>query len=357
MLLPNAPWAVNNMITADDPFNAYHLFFNYEVMTPSIDWSEIDACEPLGAAPSDYDRFTPPHSFEQLGFLSWPWDITMHASPLTPFTNLSFLFLAFCPLVFLKTKKRSKIATLFLVGGLGFWLTWALIGKGVIWYAFLGFPFLLIWLLDSLEQLFDHSKLTKVIAWSLLSIWILSSVFLRVNFFVSRTSVLIPYSMGMFTTYEYVQNRYPDYIALASIINRDDSLVYLTDDVFFKYFIENNHERVYGDQFLESFHCLYDDNDPSLFIQRLKDNGFHYLVASGAVYDPHFPIELTNTAQKLIQIASKELLFVGGTQNTYVFSLYDIPPPETFFLDTKDEIYDELPDDVKALIDQIELYE
>jgi hypothetical protein len=328
LLIPNLPWFTYNILSYDS-FSLSGLFIHSEIpFGESLAELGMVPTQASAGVIADYERYSISRGSELSQYLLLPWDISINVSPLSPLVNIGLIFLAFCPalLLFLfkksPTLKQESSFWTFSLSGVVFWFFWSLFAKNVIWYGIIGFPFLVLWLIGGLYALLSNKKWVNLSVCALLIVWIVFSAFFRFNLYFSRTSVLSAHTANLLTYEEYMSNRFPEYLSLAEIINIDaESSLYLTDNAFFYYFIDNNVERVYQDRFLDLFNNLYQEKDDELLLARLSTLGFDYVLLSQPIYDPDFPESLTKASQEWLTFASNYLTFVGGNQDTYLFAL------------------------------------
>lgn len=312
LMIPVLPWAISNMIENKD-FGINSALYNNKVEF-SIDGLSSYACSNEGFANLDYERYLPGHGGRFLDFLFLPWDLTMTTSAKSIITDLGFLFLAICPAgLFIYEKKKLGSFALF---GIFFWILWGISAKGVIWYGFSGLVFIIILFTRSFISLSESNKLSKFSASIAVLIFLSISFFFRSNMFISRTHSFVPYYAGVGTYTNYVDNLYPEYRNIAGILNSDiTAKIYLTDNVFIQYFIDENNLRVMRDGYLDVFACL-DSNGTA--VEGLKNN-FDYLVISTPVNDPDFGEGLFDRASRLLKISEENFTLVGVSKDSYLF--------------------------------------
>lgn len=329
MATPFLPWAANNV-----SHNGMHGI--YSILTDSSNPliitspdSEFNGnCEYTGGHEDDYNRYT--HGNSPLAtLLLLPWNVTIHSSALSPLLNIGFLFLIFVPFILLKlTKEKFEIdkekGYWVLVIGLPFYCgLWALNASGVVWYGISGFILLILALAGVLYKLLLISKGWRQITVLFLVIWLIFGLFFRINFFVSRSTVLLPYMSGLITYNEYIDTRFDNYLTMAGILNENpNELIYLTNTNFLIFFIENNLNRVFKDQFLDSFYCVYKKGGGELFTEKLKERGVKYVVLGKPINDPSFSPVLLEANQTIFDYAlTNYKLLVSSEFGTYLFEI------------------------------------
>ena len=276
--------------------------------------------ESTGGTDADYEIYNVDYSNPILSFIFLPWKQTINIAHISIILDITFLFLAFLPVLFFSFPKDKNLKLLAL-GASVFWLIWAVAGHGVVWYGMAGFSFMILFLAYSINTLFAGAKYLKFSTIMLIAIFFFSAVFYRVNIYTSRTHVLMPYfanqSQGNYY-YDYIN---PGYMEMASVLNADpEAKIYLTNDLFFKYFINNNQERVFTDHFLDTFACLYDEKKPQETLDWFKASGIKYFVISKPIDDPNYPKELYQIQLKLAHFALDNLKFIASSKDTYIFT-------------------------------------
>lgn len=329
VMLPNLPWMAFNANSMDE-FSFKGLVINQNNPNPPIPFEEMEidteACPSLITEKSDFVRYVKDTSTPAwITMMKSPWDTTFHVSTKSPATNMGFLFLALCPWALFyrsKSKKEKRHFQIIGAGGVAFWLIWILLAEGVIWYGITGFGFLFIWLTAGLNMMTQKSKKVPVILAAILIGWFVFAFFLRANWFYSRTQFLPTYLSGLVTAEEWTDTVYLNFNALSAELNQDlDEKIIATADGNILYFIKENDQRVFRDQYLRALNCLYVERDDDQFLERLTQSGFTYLVLSRPVDDPDFPLELFETSQDLLIFAQKHLLYLGGNQNIFLFKI------------------------------------
>lgn len=313
LALPVLPWAGSNYISGRD-ISANGLLFDLQTEGPEI--NSISYCSSdSGSTVADYERYITKRDNPITTLLLMPWDTTINNAGKSILMNIGFLFLAFCPLALYYFKKLPIL----LSGGIFFWILWALIAKGVIWYGIAGFGFLMLSMLFGIQKLTDtEGKIIKGSTYALLCLAVVTGFFYRSNLYISRAHTFIPYFNELASYETYANNVYPEYQKMADIINVDkESKVYLTDNAFLNYFITGNSKRVFRDQFLDVYGCI-EESGNSLEILRSE---FDYLVISKPVFDPDFPEELYTMSLNLLTLAQENFTYLWGNADTYLFEI------------------------------------
>lgn len=329
MAAPFSPWAMNN-VSVNGFHGAYSILIDSNspltITNPASEFR--GSCESTGGHEDDYNRYI--HENSPLAtLLLMPWDVTMYSSALSPLLNIGFLFLIFVPFILLKLIKekfeidKEKGCWVLIIGLPFYYGLWALNASGVVWYGISGFVLLILALAGVLYKLLSTSKGWRQISVLFLVIWLVFGLFLRTNFFVSRTTVLLPYMSGLITYDEYINTRFDNYLTMAGILNENpDELIYLTNTDFLVFFIKNNLERVFTDQFLNSFYCVYKKDGGELFTQKLKERGIKYVVLGAPVDDPSFSPELLEANKIIFDYAATNYKpLVSSEFGTYLFEI------------------------------------
>jgi hypothetical protein len=336
ILLPILPWWGTNLLANQD-LSLNSLLTNFqtpEIVMPVAEYDEISEyeidttkCSTSGGADADYDYYTRGSTSGILGFLLTPWDITMNSSHKSLFINISFLFLAFCPLAILGTRKKKdpdkKIWLTLTFTGILFWAIWSILGEGAIWYGFSGWIFLLLPLASGIKAMRDHSEITKYIMASILVIFLLSGFFLRTSNIITRSGVFTTSAIGLATESQVLESVFPEIPRMAEIVNEDpDSTIYVSENVYFKYLVENNYERVHMDHFIDAYSCIYSQTGSSEeFINYLKASGIDYMMIRHGSPDPNFPALLMALSETLLFYSSENLEILAGNDTYFLFKI------------------------------------
>ncbi len=312
LLLPLIPWVISNVLINKE-LSISSAMFNNKADFNVEDLSQY-VCVNEGITATDYERYMPEHSGQLMDFLYLPWDLTMSTSSKSVITNIGFLFLAICPAFFFTFEKKHVAA--FALCGIFFWIFWAISAKGIIWYGFTGFAFLILLFTKSFAALCESNKVSKYSATIAVLGFFIISFFFRSNMYISRTHSFVPYYAGLATYENYVDNLYPEHRKMADILNSDPiAKIYLTDNAFLFYFINENNLRVYRDHYLDTFDCL---DSSGKAVDELKKN-FDYIVISAPVNDLDFGQGLHGRTVKLFDLANQNFTFITGNKNTYLF--------------------------------------
>lgn len=295
-IIPVLPWVVSNIFSAPiENFNPNYIFSDQNFKAPTIDWAKLDidqsSCEnfKIGGEQADYERFINQRPI-LLQILLAPWDATFYMSGQSPTTNISFIFLALCPILFFINPFKSKYFKYFALGGAGFWFLWVIVGGNVIWYGFAGITFLALWLAGAIESFWNPYKLPRLFVLIFCVLWLLIGFYFRTNFFFGKMPLYMPYLGGALNLQEYIELNYPGMDYALSILDADlNNKIYLTDVGPLYYFIENNDGRIFVDHFSETLNCLFKEKDPELLALRLKEAGFSHVVISVPKTAPGFP--------------------------------------------------------------------
>jgi hypothetical protein len=209
--------------------------------------------------------------------------------------DIGYIFLAVIPLMIILytgTPEREETHAIrlrqeILVAALIYWILWAIFAKGVIWYGFGGFLFLLILFVEVIHRLQNPWwTFLRYITNISIIIWLICALCLRTvsspAFFLDPIGVA--YAAGAIDEKGYLKNNVPAYLNISDIINRDIELnkenppkVYRAG-TYIKYFIHHNNTVVLDDNQLDIFIFLTQDHDDNKTIARLKNAGFKYLI-------------------------------------------------------------------------------
>lgn len=331
ILIPILPWLVSNVIS-NKSLEPRLLIFDTQGGGPYFTYEEIglnpNYCEYSGAADADYARYQSDRSGIFAKYIMLPWDLSMTISQKTLLTNIGFLFLAFLPILIFQTKKlnnnqNKKYLTLALAG-LIYWFLWTIIGKGVIWYGFSGFIFLMLALLAAINIL-EKEKIAKHFACGLLIIFIVLGLILRSNIFVSRTQYSMPYLSGLFDKEGFINYQYPSIRYFLEVLNENpESTILMNNAVNLRYMIEKNDERIVFDQYYEFLDCAFNEKVDDIFKERLQKIGFSFLVLEKHEED-FYTQYIQERENAVFNFANKNLQLIITDNTTYI---YEIPPLE-----------------------------
>lgn len=208
------------------------------------------------------------------------WEATINSKmPNNRISDIGFLFLGFAVFIFFAwgevKKEEPKIAPVMAFTIL-YGLFWLLTSRGIIWY---GMPVFV-----GLMVVYGKSWKTEKWVYGVIALWLVMSLFLRVYSETTQNEYVIS-AGGMSNESIYTENFVAGAEDISAIINTEEALsqnVYLVDQ-FFPYFVEQNHTRVYKDDFLNQFICLFYDENPEVIIAGMKEAGFGFIVYSDYV--------------------------------------------------------------------------
>ncbi len=335
MAIPVLPWiglhsySYGQMVTSVAELSHSH---NVDAVSVSYDELLVDAsqCSSPGGDYMDYGKYMSDVS-GVWSFVQMPWNYVMQISLLSPATDLGPVFLAILPiglvalLMFRRKEGFGWKGLLYLGAGVAYWVIWAFLYKQVLWYGITGFVFLFILLIASLS-LVKKDSIKKGIAIGVLSVLVLTSIFWRGNWYVSRMNVQALYLGGELTFSEYVNNRFHDHFSSIGVLNSDmDSKIYATNVQTVLFFVNNGNERVYADRYIDFFSCLdqFHNGDGDAILSDMQATGFDYVLFYQPVYDPTLGEDLYNANMRLLQFSEEYLYYAGGDGN---FFTYAIPP-------------------------------
>ena len=210
-----------------------------------------------------------------------------------PFLLLLFVFTGYFMYTFLKDRKSNALIT---VGFLFFnySLFWLVLSSGIIWYGFLmlslGFTLIILMLKKLKEREPFHYKWINLSFITMSIIWITMSFVLRVGNINGGTQaplrgvgpfhpILFDYSSGAKSEKDVLDRLYPGFYDTIEKINRDSEAKIYQVGTSFKYFLENNHQRVQADNQLGLYNALIEKYpDKNELVEVFKASGFKYLI-------------------------------------------------------------------------------
>ncbi|MBN1664776.1 MAG: hypothetical protein JW943_14345 [Deltaproteobacteria bacterium] len=228
-------------------------------------------------------------------YLKLPLTVTLNELTHGMYVDVGFIFLAFVPLFFMmfywirRDNEQRRVTAAITAAALIYWFLWAVMAKGIIWYGYAGFMFLLLMLLELLH--FAQKTGAAVLKFSLragLIFWFLCVCFLRAAYLPDHSVLIHPaglaYARGAINEMGYLEKRLKPYLPIMAMINKDildhkdnPPKVYRIG-TFTKYFIAMNHKTVFDDNQLNMFAILHQERDDGKTIARLKNSGFKYLI-------------------------------------------------------------------------------
>jgi len=172
-----------------------------------------------------------------------------------------------------------------------YFLLWWIIGAGMNWYGMLLFCLPFFFIFGKLSQNKNNSLLSnwrKPYVLTLAAIWILCAFVFRASSYNPSDGghakslfirPVIEYQTGTKSRLAAINESYPNSKKFIDILNEDKKGKIYRIGTLFKYFIENNDERVYDDTFLNLFDQMLNRiQDPDKIITALKINGFKYIL-------------------------------------------------------------------------------
>ncbi|MBI4836197.1 MAG: hypothetical protein HY817_02975 [Candidatus Abawacabacteria bacterium] len=329
------PWLIKNI--AESPtITVDTLLFGGPSPAPTLNWSKIGvnvaACSATGGQ-EELGRYIA-SAAGPTRYLGLPWDMTMNINQAGFYVDISFLFLAFIPLLLLLGHgwwRISIVVLLFVVPLLLYWLGiwpsktyefitytpfffllalipqaigltkqteekelvefwqnstalflvswyfWLFVASGVPWYGVAGFLFALLLVVRSWQLATQLHVIMRVGLTIIIIISVSSMLFLRESRF-SNTNML-SFAFGLKTEEQVLATTNAQYPAILKKLNTDQGHYIYRVGTFINYFIDDNRERVFDDPQLDAFKCIDGAGlDNARTAQRLKDLGFRYLV-------------------------------------------------------------------------------
>ncbi|MDD4351680.1 MAG: glycosyltransferase family 39 protein [Candidatus Gracilibacteria bacterium] len=208
-------------------------------------------------------------------YLLVPWTLTMNTNVQGLYVDIGFIFLALAPLALLLiTRKKDLYTQALIVFTLTYWLGWLLLARGIIWYGLPGFvPFLLV--IASLLQENTAHKLGSRFLGAVVLLSLLLGINAAILGFGHPADLM--YLSGVSDQKTYVDNTMPSYRKIFEQVNQDDSYVYRIG-TFIKYFISDNDRRVFSDDQMDALGCLLQKGSPEAVREKLKNEGFRYVI-------------------------------------------------------------------------------
>lgn len=307
-LLPILPGVAYNIVTS--PTVSLATFRIGPSQSPVL---PIDP--PLKATDENVLPVTPPTGVrEELGryvgyeggwrdYLQLPFTVTLN--PLTSgiYVDIGFIFLAFVPLlVFAFAVPRmgtegGSVRAAFTGIGIAYWLLWAVLANGVIWYGYGGFVFLIVGVVEVLVLLRSIGWAGPV-AYAVLGAWITLTVLIRSAYLpdaqlsinrlgldYARSTVIGEDEEGVVEVFDgeaFLMSWIPTYVTIRDTVNaaikEDPTANVYRVGTFTKYFLSDSFARVLDDNQLDVFASAFADHDDERLIQRFKNGKFRYMI-------------------------------------------------------------------------------
>jgi len=228
-------------------------------------------------------------------YLRLPLTVTLNSTVRGMYVDIGYLFLALVPLGFIAAI-RGCAKTSFQAGpgeilalGAAYWTLWWCFAKGVIWYGFGGFLFLLLIICELIHAMKEkNGTVFKTVTFGAVALWFLCALVLRTANLPAHGIGVDPaglaYAGGVIDKEEYMKRRIPAYLTIMNIVNRDiesnlenPPKIYRVG-TFIKYFIIRNDTLVLDDNQLNVFMSVFRDRDDQNTIDRFRNAGFKYMV-------------------------------------------------------------------------------
>ncbi len=228
-------------------------------------------------------------------YLLLPFTVTFNPVVSGAYVDIGYIFLAIVPLIFITYVRTSvneetnsrQLWQEILIAGSMYWILWAIIAKGVIWYGYGGFIFLLILIVAVIHRLKNpYWTFLRYATNIALIVWFVCAISLRTvsSPAFSISPVGLAYARGVMDENGYMKKLIPVYLNISKIINSDIDAnkenppkIYRVG-TFIKYFIHQNDRLVLDDNQLDIFMYLTRDRDDKKTIARFKNAGFKYLI-------------------------------------------------------------------------------
>lgn len=341
MLVIMLPWLTKNLLETKS-FGVQALMFGGSA--PSlVDWQKIDvspaSCTNT-AAQEELGRYIAADTSTTIDwgrYFILPWDMTMNVNQSGFYVDISFLFLAFIPLLLITAAEWTGVIVIMIVfliplilyvllyfaapelalklaalkayvpillfAGLipkilqtkssqlrkdifwqnvlflflGCWYFWLFVASGVPWYGVAGFLFALLLVVRFLQLSKNIHRSIGVIATVMLIVALLSTAILRESRF--GTFTMANYTFGLKNADQVLAATNAEYPKIIDLLNADNAHHIYRIGTFINYFIDNNRERVFDDAQLDTFKCIDGDGTDNVrTVQRLKALGFRYIV-------------------------------------------------------------------------------
>jgi hypothetical protein len=229
-------------------------------------------------------------------YIFFPIISTLNSAASGQYVDAGFIFLLFVPLLVLaypfmarKSDRRHFVFYEMALTGIVYWLLWATFSHGVIWYGFTGFLFLLMLLVEFLNQIKNYkNKFFYLAICVILVFWFSINLLQRTaqmqeyNIYVNKDNLI--YAGGKMSDSEYYHRYVSSFAGIVDFINSEidknkenPPRVYLIGK-YIKFFIKENDKTVYQDNSLSVYMAISDGKTDSSVIDRLKQNNINYIV-------------------------------------------------------------------------------
>jgi hypothetical protein len=249
-------------------------------------------------------------------FWMYPWYVTMTTGIKNKYQDIGPMFLGLIPVLFLmirrkEVKEKNSVKALMLFSG-SYYLYWALMAKGIVWYAITGFPILAITLGVYFKKI--KNKLIKIVTYAVTTIFIVSMVLSwNVNWLMT-SEVDIAHLSGFMNKNEMMNSRLKGVLEIVDVLNNEkfkDGRI-LSTMILLQYFIEDSHERLIPDQYANNETCFgqLTDEEKKNFI---RENNVRFILVAKKYdpivqqIDPEEYRRIQQATQKVLDFGAKEL--------------------------------------------------
>lgn len=235
-------------------------------------------------------------------YLRLPFTVTLNPLTAGIYVDIGFIFLAFVPLlVFVVALQGAEttgksLRAVFLGVGIVYWLLWAVLANGVIWYGYGGFVFLILGVVEVIAFLrmmgwVGPFAAVALGAWISLTLIIRSASLPdaqlsinRLGLDYARSTVMAEEdgSVEAFDGEAFLMSWIPTYVTIRDTVNAaieaDPTANVYRVGTFTKYFLRDSFARVLDDNQLDVFASAFADHDDERLIQRFKNGKFRYMI-------------------------------------------------------------------------------
>ena len=268
------PWWTHNIVTSDKLTMDSLLRGNAKKISITVGDSG-GSCEPFKVK-NETDLYAGGHDVHSL---LWPvttlWAVSLNDGiPHNRLVDISFLFMGFLVFGILgwsEARKENKELDKVLLFTALYGFLWLFTSRGIIWY---GMPIFIgvLWIYGALWR-------TEKWPYIVLAVWFAMSLNLKYQDSVTRVETVL-YAGGLTPVEILADQGTNGSYDIAQILNspeNKDAKIYLGGR-FIQYYIEGNDRRIYIDRQLDTFDCQVLDEDPGVTLDRLRDNGFEYVI-------------------------------------------------------------------------------
>lgn len=236
-----------------------------------------------------YTGVTEGNPFKRTAGVLWESTITSKLKN-NRLTDISFLFLGFVVFVLLawpEIKKNDPDMRPLAAATMVYGVLWLLSANGIVWY---GMPLFA-------GALLIYGKAWKTEKWTygVIGAWLIMALLFRFSDTVNQNVGLL-FSGGITDRSVYMEQSIAGSEAVKTIVNADNALgknIYLAGR-FVDFHILQKDRRVYRDQLLNEFMCVFMHEDPEVSLERLRSKNFGYIILMmdglGVESDPNGPL-------------------------------------------------------------------